>query len=127
MQRASVAGPLGRWFVVVSTSLVAGCGCDAVATRSLFITVVDERTQASIAAGATIRVVDGAFEETTEVPADFGAGAVGMVFDRPGRYSVTVTKSGYQVWSREGVVVPQEGCSVRTAQVQARLVPLTAP
>jgi hypothetical protein len=64
---------------------------------SLQVTASDERT-------GQARVLSGAYE-------------------RPGEYTVTITRPGYQTW-QQPVTVRRAPCHVVTAQVRANLVPL---
>lgn len=127
MTRATSGKHLPWPLLSLCALLLAGCGCDTFAARSLLITILDDRTRAPIPAGATVKVVEGTFEEVVDVPMDYGNDPVGMVFERPGRYSVTVTKGGYHTWSREGVVVSDDGCHVKTVRLEARLRTLAGP
>ena len=43
--------------------------------------------------------------------------------ERAGTYRITVSKAGYQTWTRTGVQVTADVCHVHPAQAEARLQP----
>jgi len=94
---------------------------------SVVVYVRDARTDAYIAAGATMILTDGAFVDSVTVPANqSGENARGLwTFDsgeRPGVYQVTVRRAGYEEWVRSGVWVRGGACHVATVTITARMV-----
>lgn len=112
---------------VVVLCFVAGCslfdeGCDTVGRPAITVQVTDASTGADILPGTTIKIVDGEFVETFNVPNDpTRTGRVGGAIGRPGTYEVTVTKDGYQPWIRSNVNVTLDGCHVKTVALDAAL------
>lgn len=117
---------------LVSSSLVTGIvvlgACNAsesltVCTREarpgIVLEVRDSLTGAPAASGALAIAQAAAFADTLRGTDLFLSGAL----ERPGRYDVTVTKSGYRPWAAANVQVTQGLCHVETVTVQARLVP----
>lgn len=108
---------------------MAGCATDPTDTScshkiyfGLTVTVRDSLTNLPITKGATVVARDGAYQETllAVFPLDgFFAGAD----ERAGTYQITVTKTGYQTWVRNGVRVVRGVCHVTPVQVEALLQP----
>ena len=105
-------------------------GCDIVdpgacttdVRPAIVVQVRDAATQAPAAAGATGILRDGSFTDLMQ--ADFGEAALELRggLERPGRYTVTVDKPGYQQWKEEDVRVRDGSCHVQTVTLQASLV-----
>ncbi len=74
--------------------------------------------------GATIELRDGGFAASTTVNAgdSLSLAVAGLGGERPGVYEVTVTKPGFQRWSRRDVRVSRSDCGVSPAYLFARLV-----
>lgn len=101
--------------------------CPAVITRAVEVEVRDAATGAPAAAGAVGTARDGSFVEVlqvvgwTAVPSDETALVIGGVHERPGIYTVTVEKAGYERWERTNISVRRGVCGVETARLEARL------
>lgn len=94
--------------------------------RGLEVRVQDSLTGAPAASGAMLIARDGAYADTAVVPptaANPDAWVLAAAGERPGTYTVTVTKDGYLTWERTGVVVRMDdyGCHVVTVELVARL------
>jgi hypothetical protein len=120
--------------VVVAMALGAATGCsspmnDGIVCPDIFIpglavTVVDSASGAGVAAGATVIARDGAFADSTARPATGSDTAPFSLAGRAGAYSLTVRKSGYGTWTKNGIqVVNQDACFVKTVSVTAKLQP----
>jgi len=101
-----------------------GIACTAIYVYVLSVTVQDSVTGSPAAAGATVIARDGAYADSTVVPAS-GANntSVGLAGERAGTYSITVRKAAYQTWSKTGVQVTKDVCHVIPVQVAAKLQP----
>ena len=111
---------------------VAGCNdagpsariCSAEARVGIQIDVRDAVTRNPAAEGSIATAREGSFIDTLRtqpvVPPQ-GSLSVYGVYERPGVYSVTVTKPGYRDWLRSGVVVNKDECHVITVQLEALL------
>jgi hypothetical protein len=119
--------------------LLPGCGvldlldpviCAAVISRAVEVEVRDARTGEPAADGALGIARSGNFAETLQVigwiahPSPRAAVVLGGVEERPGVYSVSVEKPGYQRWERTGVVAERGRCGVITANLIANLEPV---
>ena len=119
----------------VAVLLAAGCdspsgvACPGVVNRAVDVDVVDARTGAWAAAGATGEVQDGAFVEALQpvgwrgTPPDDTTTTLGAALGRAGTYTVRVTKPGYAPFERAGVRARAGRCGVETARLTARLTP----
>lgn len=96
--------------------------CPAIARPAIMLDVRDSITDAKAGRSAIIIARDGAFADTADV-AYASEGPYGLAHHRPGTYTVTVSQAGYQPWSRTGVKVSRDECSVRTVSLEARLQP----
>lgn len=101
-------------------TVVAGCDhkitiCSAELRSSLLVDVVDSRTGAPIALGATVivrgtSVVDSVMVTMPESPSLAYVGWEDRI--TPGTYSVTVGEAGYMSWTSSNVRVVSNGCHV---------------
>lgn len=105
--------PLGTGCFLVPES------CTAEFVYGLHVAVRDSLTSAPAAPGAVVIAQERAWFDTLDSFGDslyfIGAG------ERAGRYTVTVSKPGYRVWTRSGVLVEEEGCHVETVSIEALL------
>jgi hypothetical protein len=114
---------------VLLPSILSGCDitdpgvCTTDVQPAIIVQVRDAATQAPIASGATGAVRDGSFTASLR-PLDVGENALELAGaeERPGTYTVTVDKPGYQQWEQERVRVRDARCHVRTVTLQANLV-----
>jgi hypothetical protein len=89
----------------------------------LSVYVSDRTTQAGLVDGQTVVVAtDGVFVDT----ATSLAGTFKAAGGRPGRYTVTAERIGYQKWTQANVVVRMDGCQLEPVSLHARLQP-TSP
>jgi hypothetical protein len=110
--------------------LLSACDLNGPCTTSvepgLIVRVLDSLTEAPAAHGATGVAVDDEYQETLRNPAlddDLTAADLYGADEREGLYTVSVTKTGYQPWVREGVRVTAGACHVQTVHLEARLTP----
>src|SRR4051812_30670402 len=134
-----MGSPGPRQFATICFLLTSGCGggdegrealvvCTADVRAGISIRVFDAVTGNPAACGARATVTAPGFSETeqpiggTACRDDFGIGAV---YERPGTYSVVVSKAGYQDFHADNIVVGKtaDGCHVITVAVDARLSP----
>lgn len=96
--------------------------CTTDVQPAILVQVRDAATQAPAASGATGVLRDGSFSDIMQ--ADPGENALELrgAEERPGTYTVTVDKPGYQQWTQDGVRVRDGGCHVQTVTLQANLV-----
>jgi hypothetical protein len=87
--------------------------------------VRDSVTDEPAAADARLIVRDGSYADTSDqLPAPYTDPLVlRAAGERGGWYDVSVEKTGYRDWMRNPVRVNEDGCHVRTVQLQARLQP----
>ena len=102
--------------------------CTANVAAGISIRVFDAPTGNPAACGATATITAPGFSETDQpigngTPAcDDGQSILG-VFERPGTYTVVVSKPGYQDFRADNVVVNRDVCHVITVRIDARLSP----
>ena len=85
----------------------------------------DSVTGVAYAESAVVIAREGAFADTLR---NYGLTPNDSVWlglaERPGTFRLDVTAQGYRPWSRNGLVVEDEGCHVRGIDVIVRLAPL---
>jgi hypothetical protein len=100
---------------------VNGVVCDAIVRYAISATVRDSITGVPAAGGASGRVVVGSHEEEMRHGSDdLWMGAFG---NRPGQYTVIITKANYHTWRRENVTVASNSCGVITEEIEVWLQP----
>ena len=116
-----------------TAALAIGCqaitGRDTVCTTDvlpgLVISVLDSATREPLGPGTLIVVRDGAYADTARAFLPHGVGGeaqrFAFAFERRGTYDVTVERSGYRTWRRNGVRVSGDECHVRTVELTALL------
>jgi hypothetical protein len=98
--------------------------CSAELRYGMAVHVRDSASGAGLANGATVVVRDLNFVDS--LAATFPASADGPFLsagERAGTYTVTVRHSGYQTWTRSGIIVTAAECHVNPINVIARLQP----
>ena len=108
--------------------LFTGPVCSLELVYGISVTVEDSLTGVPSAAGAQLIARDGAYADTVTVPAsaaDADRTALQAAGERPGLYTVTVTKAGFLPWERRNVFVTAGECHVRTVHLTARLQPMS--
>lgn len=97
--------------------------CVAEPAAALDVTIVDARTGAYLAAGATVLARDGSFSEWLG-PGNYAPGgdlaSRRGAFGRPGTYDVTVSHPGYEDWSTRARV-GSDRCGAVTVPIRAVL------
>jgi hypothetical protein len=115
--------------IVGAAAIIAGCNpftgaCTTELRYGLNVEVRDAVTGAPAADGARLIARDGDYVETVEGPPIPGMTFLQAAGERPGRYTVTIQKTGYQDWTRDNVWVRDGGCHVATVRFEARLQPV---
>lgn len=110
----------------------AGCldlsgpdACTAEWVPGLEVTVERVDTGEPVA-GALVVAWDGAYADsaTTELLRDdSGPAEARLAHERAAEYDVTVTKQGFEPWTRNDVQVDETSCHVETVSLTARLEP----
>jgi hypothetical protein len=95
--------------------------CPPFISSAVFLAVQDSVTGANVAPGATAVLRSGAFIESVVIPPDAPYVSLGM--GRAGTFTVTVSRTGYQTWTKTGVEVEEGTCGPETVQLTARLKP----
>ena len=120
---------LRRWALLATLALYAagGAGCvieTSCTTQYVYgvnVTVRDAR-DGRVVTDATVRIVDGAYEETlTQVALQGSYAGAG---ERGGTYTLTVTAPGFQPAAPRTLVVTEDECHVRGVSVTVDLTPL---
>jgi hypothetical protein len=115
---------------------LTGCGseetpevpvCTASIEPAISIEVRDASTNAQISCGAQALIEKAGYQETIENPTGpncYDGIMLQGAYERPGVYTVTVTKPGYSPWSIDNVIVTSNICHVNTVTLQAAMQPL---
>ena len=111
---------------VLADSTLVNVVCTVLAVPAVQLTVVDSLTGQSAALRAiSVSIRSGGLRDTVFV-ATLAAGSppfsVGLAYERPGTYDLSVTAAGYRIWTSTGVVVTNDLCHVITVPLTARLV-----
>lgn len=94
--------------------------CTAEARPGLSVTVRDAVTGLAVNDSVLVIARDGAYADTAR-GALLANGVYSLVYERAGRYEVTVAHAGYALWRRAGVEVTAGACHVVTVQLLALL------
>jgi hypothetical protein len=120
-----------RTALLALAPLVLGaCSTDYLCTTSvepsIVVEVRDAVTGANLTTGARGAIRQGSFVDSLRVHSWMGGEvrtrAAGQ--EHAGTFRVTVEHDGYVPWVRNGVVVEEGACHVRTVSVVAELVPV---
>jgi hypothetical protein len=116
--------------------LLGSCGivdpvvCTTDVTPAVEVQVFDARTGAPAAHGTLATAQDGSYTDTLEItgwrstPADSTtAFLVTGAYERPGTYTVRISKPGYKPWERTRVHAREGECGVERVQLVASLEP----
>ena len=96
-------------------------GCTEQFVYGIGIQIVDATSGAQRAAGSTLTVREGAYEEVvTQV---WGNNTMVAAGERAGTYTVTVVRDGYQTWSQFDLEVGENECHVIPVTLLAELQP----
>ena len=99
--------------------------CTTEVLSGLNISIVDSSTQNAAACGVTVTATEGDFSESvynTDVGCDDSA-LISMLDERPGFYTLTFEKSGYQAYQIDNVGIGQDLCHVLPRQLDVELSP----
>jgi len=119
-------------FIFAAVAASASCSrrasepiaCTMLYAYGLTVTVVDSSSGAPGGAGATVIATDGAYSDTvTHAPGSSNEFTFGLAGERAGTYTVTVIKSGYDVWTRSGITVTKNVCHVNGVAITAKIRP----
>lgn len=100
--------------------------CPAVVLPALNVTVLDSLSGNNITPGTSLilRTAAGAVADSVVAPVtpggpltQYGVGHEGGV------YSITLRKTGYYTWTKNGIQVQQESCGPKTVNLTVRLYP----
>ena len=120
--------------------LIAACGsptsviCPGISAPAIAVEVLDSVTLRPAAGGAEGWVRDGSYEDSLVVIGwtgpeitPFTAIQMAGAYDRPGTYTVEISRPGYAQWRREGVRAGEGSCGVETVELTAKLQPVHTP
>jgi len=95
--------------------------CTMEAKAGLNVTVIDGATNIPLVEGVVVTVADGTYQETLQLFPGLEYIFTGA-WERPGHYTITATKEGYQTNSSQ-VLVTSDVCHVIPKQLQIILNP----
>jgi len=116
------------WLLVSAVGCIGPFApCPEVGHPGLPILIMDARTSGAPATQVLVVVTSGTDSDTLTAYAPGSPHAITLLTadERPGTYSVSVSATGYEPWTRTGVVVERSGrCDlIQTKEVVARLQP----
>jgi inosine/xanthosine triphosphate pyrophosphatase family protein len=102
-----------------------GVACTATVEDGLLLSVTDQTTQMPIACGVTATAMEEAYSETVMVDDTdcVDDDLIAMLEERPGFYSLTVQKQGYQDYQVDNVGIGKDLCHVLTREFNVELIP----
>jgi hypothetical protein len=91
---------------------------------AITITITNFQTRKPIE--ANIIVKEGKFQEKLEVIGATSSGQViyGGLFERPGRYMITISKQGYKTTTLKNINISKDECHVKTRRLNINLQPV---
>lgn len=95
--------------------------CTTEARVGIQVSVRDSLSGLPAAGGAVAVIQDQSFIDTLRAIPFADSLMLYGAYERPGVYTVLITKSGYRNWLRTNVVVNKDECHVITVQLDARL------
>lgn len=121
---------LFRLLATTGAALLGGCGiftapetCASINGPGLAVTVFERGTMNSLIRGSLITARVGDHVEVLDLRGEVGVGGTAvMAWERTGRYQVTVERTGYERWQRDGIAVERGKCGMETVYVRAELV-----
>lgn len=120
----------GRWVLAVASVLVTACSdptdqiaCTAEFVYGIRVEAVDAVTRSPVTEGLAGTTTRGSVAAPMEVAYNFLLGAG----ETPGTFTVAVSATGYDSWTRTDVVVDANVCHVIPVLFTAELQPTTAP
>ena len=115
-----------EYTLTISNLVAAGdVACTATVEDGLLLSVTDQTTQMPIACGVTATVMEEAYSETVMIDDTDCAddSLIAMLNERPGFYTLTVQKQGYQDYQVENVGIGKDLCHVLTREFDVELIP----
>ncbi len=110
----------GLTAAVAACDLVGPHACTLEARAGIVLAVRDSVTAAPVPGPLLAIARDGQYADTSRFVFP-DSGLVPLAYERAGHYDVTVSATGYRLWSRAGVEVEDGGCHVKTSRVDAWL------
>ncbi|APE02251.1 hypothetical protein BM526_10560 [Alteromonas mediterranea] len=98
--------------------------CTTTVESGLVLSITDQSTQMPAACGVTVTTTEEAYTEsvTNDEAACEDSEAISMLQERPGFYTLTVEKPGYQDYLMEGLGIGSDLCHVLTREVNVELI-----
>lgn len=96
--------------------------CTAVALSAMTVALVDSLDPARTTfRNVRVLATDGAFRDSVQTDSLLPGMKLGLVYERAGRYTVTVRAEGYAPWTATDILVRRDICHVITVPVTATL------
>ncbi|MBX2992148.1 MAG: carboxypeptidase regulatory-like domain-containing protein [Bacteroidetes bacterium] len=105
----------------METGINNGIICTTEARAGIQIDIRDSLSGQPAAIGATVVVQHNTYIDTLRGILLADSLTVSGAYERPGIYTIIITKSGYVDWIRPDVVVNKDECHVITVRLEARL------
>jgi hypothetical protein len=119
---------IGAGGALVLLAAIAGCdgdeyegACLASVDPAIVLEIRDSISGVGLADQAVATVTDGGYVDTLDYYPSEDPGWQSGASERGGTYDIKVTVAGYQMWTRENVVVKEGSCHVITQRLLARL------
>ena len=127
---AAFVGLTSTTYLGDSVKVTVSGGCTLQAKAGLVISVQDSLTgsmgpftSVSYVAHDTSAYKDSTMIATVPATVSGNTFLVGLAYEHPGKYDVTVRAAGYRPWIKSGVVIATDTCHVIPVSLTARLVP----
>ena len=108
--------------------MLAACGdkvCTLQPRPAMLVHVRDSVTNAGIVGGTKLVIRDGTYGDSIVVAEiQTGEGPMNLGENRPGVYTLTVSKPGYRTWSRSSISVGHDDCGTTATDVVVLLQPI---
>ena len=112
-----------EYTIEVSNVIAAGdISCTTSVENGLIVSVTDQSTSTPIACDTAVTATEEDFSEAATGTCD-GKESIAMLAERPGFYSITVEKAGYQTFQVDDFGIGKDLCHVLPRELEVELVP----
>jgi hypothetical protein len=120
--RISALIPLAALIGACSNATPTDTNCLDIGIYGIRVKTFDAATGAPVSVQGTAAAIDGSYrEEDTGYVSGGAPTAYSLAAERAGRYRLSITVPGYQVWSQDNVIVRQGVCHVEPVAIDAQL------
>ncbi len=119
-----------RRFSLITLLIAVGCStgssteptaCTKEYVYGLHAQIKDARSDSAIAQGTILTLQEGSYQEV--VTESWGGLMMFGAGERPGEYTVTAERLGYDEWTMSGVEILSDGCHVIPVSLRVQMAP----